>query len=413
MKVLVVHNQYRQRGGEDTAVDEETRMLQDGGVELRVIKVPNPPVESRSLAEGLHLVCNSTWSRESYRRIFGVCLEYRPDVAHVHNFWMALSPSVHKACHDAGAATVQTLHNYRLLCLNGLMLRDGKVCEDCLNRVPWRGVVRKCYRESAGASAAVAGMVTFHRVRNTWFHDIDIFLTPSEYSKSKLVLGRIPTDRIKVKPNVITNIAPPLAPPSRSDQVIYVGRLSMEKGVSILLSAWASIDPVTRGRLLIIGDGPDSSKLRSFAESLGLCEPEVVFTGAKPHGEVREVMSQCRILILPSISHETFGNSVVEAFCAGRPVVVSDSGALADIVENGRTGYKVPPGDPEALAERMIALLNNDTLADDLGLQARTKYLSDYGIEQNFNTLMEAYRQAIDHNSPLETAKQRIFEIVW
>jgi glycosyltransferase involved in cell wall biosynthesis len=399
VKVLIVHNQYRQNGGEDTAVDEETKMLRDRGVELRVIKVSNPPIGSRPLVEKLHLVYSTTWSSESYRKILGICREYRPDVAHVHNFWMVLSPSVHKACHDAGVATVQTLHNYRLLCLNGLMLRDGKICEDCLGRVPWRGVSRKCYRESAAASAAVASMIMFHRVRNTWFHDVDIFLTPSDYLKSKLASGKIPADRIKVKPNVISETAPPRLPPSHSDLVMYVGRLSAEKGVNILLSAWANIDLASRGRLLIIGEGPDSFKLRSFAESLGLREPEVMFTGAKPHDEVREIMLKCRMLILPSISHETFGNSVVEAFCAGRPVIVSDLGALADIVESGRTGYKVPPGNPEALADRITALLNNDTLVDNLGLQARTTYLSEYSVERNFNTLMDVYRQAIGRNS--------------
>jgi len=412
MRVLVFHNQYNQAGGEDTAVDEESRMLRQHGVDVLVDKTLNPPVQPFPLYKQLDTAYNATWSRESYRRVFELCIGYRPDVAHVHNFWLALSPSVHKACHDAGVPTVQTLHNYRLLCLNALMLREGRTCQDCLNKVPWRGVLRRCYRGSIGASAAVAGMVTFHRIRNTWFRDVDAFVTPSNYARSRLVLGKVPADRITVKPNVVADRIQSTMRPSLFHTVVYVGRLSTEKGLQVLLSAWAKAVPRPTERLLIVGDGPDSAGLRSFAEISGLHPPSVVFAGSKPHDEVRTLVSQSRFLVLPSLCAETFGYAVVEAFGEGRPAVVSDCGALADIVENGRTGYKVRPADASQLAKCISTLLNNDTLVDQLGEEARAKYLLDYSTEQNYRVLIEIYRSAMKRYNRVVTSESGISAVI-
>jgi glycosyltransferase involved in cell wall biosynthesis len=408
MRVLVLHNTYTQAGGEDSAVDEEIHMLRERILDVSVIRVINRPDTALTVRQRVTLGYSSIWSQESYSRVLSACHKYRPDVAHVHNFWTTLSPSIHKACHDAGVATVQTLHNYRLLCVNAMMFRDGKVCEDCLNKVPWRGVVRRCYRGSIGASTAVATMVTVHRIRGTWEQDVDLLLTPSEHARARLLSGYIPADRILVKPNVIEDVGECSARPSEFSRAIYIGRLSKEKGLRILLSAWAEAGFARKGKLLIVGDGPEAASLRSFARSRGLCEPQVAFAGAKSRSEARALLAESRMLVLPSLSEETFGNCVIEAFSAGKAAVVSDSGALGELVENGRTGYKVCPGDSKALANAIGPLLTDNALADTLGRQARERYLSRYTTEQNYRTLMKAYRAAMERRA---SAEKRLTQI--
>ena len=201
MRVLVLHNSYNVAGGEEVAVEQEIRMLRDQGNQVALYAVSNPAIHPRPLLEQLALARTALWSKDSYYKVFEMCRDFEPDIAHVHNFWMTLTPSVHKACHDAGVPTVQTLHNYRLVCLNAVMLRNGRMCQDCVGALPWRGVVRRCYRGSASGSATVAGMVTYHRIRDTWAQDVDAFIAPSSYAASLLAAGRVPPDRTIVKPN--------------------------------------------------------------------------------------------------------------------------------------------------------------------------------------------------------------------
>src|SRR5208283_3273229 len=167
MRVLVLHNRYRYRGGEDRVVAAETAMLRDHGVDVVVHEVDN----SGGLVQ---LARGSAWSSDSFQKIERLCRELEPDIAHVHNFWATLSPSIHAACHAACVPTVQTLHNYRLLCVNALFHRDGTVCTDCLGKIPWRGVMHRCYHDSAAASALVGHMIATNRRRDTW-SEVDAF----------------------------------------------------------------------------------------------------------------------------------------------------------------------------------------------------------------------------------------------
>src|SRR5690349_3833939 len=180
MRVLLLHNRYRQHGGEDAVVKSEARLLRQMGVEVLESTFTNDVDGEHSFRGTFELRLRSSWSGDSYRRIKRLCDDFHPDIAHIHNFWMEMSPSAHRACRDCGAATVQTLHNFRLLCSNALLKRKGSVCEDCLGKLPWRGVVRRCYRDSLLASLAVSRMIVANRVRRTWNRDVDAFIALSE-----------------------------------------------------------------------------------------------------------------------------------------------------------------------------------------------------------------------------------------
>jgi len=401
MKVLMFHNRYRQLGGEDLSTEQETEALRSQGVEVIRADFDNElPAEGASSLgaplDTLRIGWQSAWSPRSHDQARDLCEQHRPDVAHVQNFWMRLTPSVHAGCHAAGVPTVQALRNYRLLCANALLLRDGRPCEDCIGKVPWRGVVRRCYRDSCLASVAVTRMIVENRWRKTWETQVDAFLTLSEHARSRFMRAGFPRDRVFVKPNCVPAPREMPGPASASNQILYLGRLSKEKGVDVLLRAWKDAGLGHHGRLMIAGDGDERPALEAAASTVGLRPPEVVFCGRRPAAEIPSLIQAARAVVLPSLAYETFGRPVVEAFASGRPAVVSNLGAPAEIVEHGRTGLHFASGDAVSLGAALTKVLTGPGLADELGEQARRRYLSDYTPERNFDALMRTYRFAIE-----------------
>ena len=329
MKVLLLHNRYRQPGGEDRVAAAEASLLRRHGIRVIEPHFENAIAARGRLRKTFELAAQSAWSAGSYQKVRKLCELHRPDVAHVHNFWLRMSPSVHAACRDAGVPTVQSLHNYRIVCVNALLLRNGTVCEACVGKVPWRGAVRRCYRGSFWASAAAAGMIVANRVCGTWTHQATAFVAPSTHSRGKLLAAGLPRARIFVKPNSVDDPSESPSAPSTSDSAVFLGRLSPEKGVDVLLRAWARSKLGVYRRLVIAGDGPERAGLEQLAASLGLRSPAVAFTGLLAPKAAQRFLRNSRVLIAPSIAYETFGLAVIEAFSHGRPVIASRLGALA------------------------------------------------------------------------------------
>jgi glycosyltransferase involved in cell wall biosynthesis len=373
MRVLVLHNRYRQPGGEDRVVASEVEMLRSYGIEVEIFEADNN-------ANAFLLLGAAAWSGEMYEKVRAACRKFRPDVAHLHNFWMALTPAAIGACRSAGVPVVQSLHNFRLLCANALFLRDGKTCTDCLGKTPWRGIVHRCYNNSAVASAAVVNMIESNRRRDTW-SGVDAFITPTWHARSLFVAAGFDAKRICVKPNFVEDPGPAVAPPSSSQTIVYAGRLSAEKGLRALISAWHQ---VSSGELVIIGDGPGRKTLTA---------PRVTLTGARDNAAVIRAIQDSRALVLPSLCFETFGNAIAEAYACGRPVIVSDIGALGEIVHHRRTGLKFQPGHVAQLSACLTEILNDAALADRLGENARSEYLACYTPRRNFQWLMEVYER--------------------
>lgn len=398
MRVLILHNRYRQPGGEDTAARSEAAMLRDHGVDVFEHQVDNETDDERSSLLGdVALLARSTWSQNSYASVRRICREFRPSIVHVHNFWMRLTPSVHAAAHSAGAATVQSLHNYRLVCGNSFLLRDGKVCEDCVGTSPWRGVVRRCYHDSVIASAAVARLIAHNRRRGTWTRDVDAFITPSVSARTRLLHAGMPPERFFVKPNFTEDRGIAAGPPSHARRIVFAGRLSSEKGLPILLKAWARVKRVEGAQLIVAGDGPERPELEAYARDLGLLPSDLVFAGRLSSEDLTNQIKTARAVVLPSICLETFGSTIVEAFSCGRAAIVSDLGSPAELVRDGWNGYKVPPSDAVALAKSLETVLLNDTLADELGRNSRQDYLAGFTPQVNFRMLSGIYQFALEH----------------
>ena len=383
MRVLVLHNRYRQPGGEDEVARAEIHLLREHGVEVLAYEVDNDEFGPRTALD-------SAWSQRSYDEVLRTAREFRPDVAHVHNFWLKLTPAVHAACRAAGAATVQTLHNFRLLCVNALFLRDGQVCEDCLGRSPWRGVVRRCYRDSFVASAAVGRMIQVNRRRGTWERDVDACIVLSQAARARFQAAGFDPGKLFLKPNFCEDPGEPPAAPSGSGTVLCAGRLSEEKGIEFLIDAWRIGGLGRYGNLVIAGDGPLRADLERRAAGIA----GVRFLGRVDSSAMSDLYRGARAVALPSICFEQFPRAVVEAFAHGRPVVASDIGGLGELVTHDRSGRKFAPKDASMLARELEALLRDHALADRLGRAARAEYLDRYTAAANFARLMEIYAAA-------------------
>lgn len=321
------------------------------------------------------------YNRAARRRVADELARHRPDIVHVHNFFPLLSPSVYYACRAAGVPVVQTLHNYRLLCSNALFFRDGRPCEDCLGKtVPWPGVWHGCYRQSRAATVPVVAMLTAHRAFGTWRKAVDRYIVMTEFAREKFIAGGLPADRIVVKPHFVD---PAPAPgEGRGGYALYAGRLSQEKGVQTLLSAWKQIGSTLP--LKIVGDGP-------LATAQGGGE----WLGRRSREEVFELMREAAVLIFPSICYETFGIAIAEAFAAGTPVIASRLGSMASLVEHGRTGLHFEAGNADDLAKQVRWFLEHPVEAQQMRRAARAEFEAKYTAERNYRMLMEIYQAAI------------------
>ena len=378
-RVLVIHNSYQYRGGEDTVVESEVALLRLHGHLVETWLRSNDDVSSMS---SMSLVRDTLWSKRTERDLEArVCL-FRPDVIHVHNTFPLISPSLYWAAKRTNVPVVQTLHNFRLICLNALFMREGRVCEDCMGHLPWRGVARACYRGSHAASAVLAGTLTLHRGLGTYRNKVTRYIALNEFCRTKFIAGGLPAESIVVKPNFVDCTA--LKPSSRVG-FLFVGRLSIEKGIATLAAA---MELLPNTQLRVVGDGPEARFLDAV--------PRVLKLGFLPSEVVRQEMSASVALVVPSICYETFGLVVIEAFACGTPVIVSRIGALAELVCEGETGLLFEPGNPHDLAAKMAWALSNLEHMAEMGKKAHESYKKHYSGKRNHELLNRIYRDAID-----------------
>jgi len=380
LRVWVVHNAYQQRGGEDSVMEAEVSLLKAQGHEVATWVRHNDDVRGMSRAS---LAAQTLWSTDTTAKVDAFVREFRPDVIHVHNTLPLVSPAVFWAAHRAGVPIVQTLHNFRMMCPQGTFLRDGQVCEDCLGKsVPWPAVVHRCYRESAVQSGAVSAMLVLHRGLGTFQRKVTRFIALNQFCRDKFIEGGLPADRIDIKPNFVTSEAAPVTH-SRSGG-LYVGRLSVEKGVQTLIDAM-QLHP--GHGLQIVGTGPLLEDVQRAAGS--------ACVGGLPLAEVMGRLRHAAFLVLPSLWYECFPRVLVEAFSCGVPVIASRLGSLAEVIDDGRTGLLFEPGRADQLAERIRwAQANPDAMAA-MGRAAHAEYEAKYSPQHNHDQLVAIYRRAM------------------
>jgi glycosyltransferase involved in cell wall biosynthesis len=390
VKILVVHNGYRIPGGDQVVVDQECKLLRAGGHEVVVYQRSNKETETRTGLKQIVLLKQMLWAADVRGEVEDLLRREKPDVAHVHNTFIVISPSIYSAFREAGVPVVQSLHDYRLFCPAAFFYRDGQTCEECVDHGVWRGVRHACYRNSRSATAAVALTLGVHHTLGTWVNNIDQFIAMTQFAREKFIRAGLPPEKMSVKPNFIYADLPRTRN-GGADYAIYAGRLAPEKGVGILLQAWAAAQP--RIPLLIVGEGPSISDLESEAERLGLTQ--VTFTGRLPWQQTLEAMRAARFVLLPSVSYEGFPMTIVEAFACSKAVICTRLGSMPEIVQEGHTGLTFEPGDVPGFAEQISWAVEHTEKICEMGKAARLEYEGRYSPEHNYALLMEIYDRAM------------------
>lgn len=339
----------------------------------------------------LRLAAASIWDRASRRALEGLLEEARPDLAHLHNIYHQLSPSILAALRAAGVPTVMTLHDYKLACPTYTLFRDGRPCTECVGkRVPWGAGVHRCHRDSRAESWLVSIESTLHRTFDVYGRTVDRFVSPSRFLADVMVRHGIPAARVEVIPNAPRDAAAPHPPRARSERprVLYAGRLSREKGVDVLVEAARQVPDL---ELFVAGGGPLEDALRRSAEGA----PRVHFLGHLGPEALAQERARAWAVAVPSVWYENAPLTVLEAYAAGRPVLASDHGGLVEMVEPGVTGWRVPPGDPAAWASALARVARDPGAAADLGRQARERLEQRYTFEPFLDAHLALYRSLV------------------
>lgn len=384
MRILLVHNRYQQLGGEDTIFDTEASLLESYGHQVTCYTTHNDQIQEMN---SLALAKATLWNHQVYEDLRALIQQEKPHIAHFHNTFPLISPAAYYAAKHEGVAVVQTLHNFRLLCANGLFFRDGHVCESCLTKnTPIPGIINSCYRHSRTASTAAAMMVKFHALLGTWTKTVDVFIAYSHFAHKKFIEGGLPAKKIAFK----TNFLYPAPEPGTGTggYGLFVGRLAPEKGTQTLLSAWQQLG--AKIPLKILGDGPLAPQVATVAEKT----PGIEWLGRKPLSEVYELMGEAAFLIISSEWYETFGRVGIEALAKGTPLVVANIGALAELVIPKQNGLTFRPGDADDLVTQVQWLLDHPQELKQMRQFARADFEAKYTAADNYRRLREIYALA-------------------
>lgn len=381
MKVLIVHNRYRYRGGEDIVVEHERTLLEERGHTVINYIRHNDEIDIMSRRQKAALLWRTTYSPRTDRGISTLLDAERPDVVHVHNIVPLVTPAVYVACRRAAVPVVQTLHNYRLLCPVGSFFRDGHVCEECPTHGLQRATRHGCYRGSRIQTFAIARMLAKHRRAATWSTLVHRYICLTEFARAKHA-GIAPPDRFAVKPNFLPR--DPGSGDGEREGAIFLGRLDPIKGIAVLLRA-AAITPQVPIR--VAGDGP----LRDVVARA----PGVSYLGPLPSDAALHELRRACVAVLPSVCYEAFPLVLIEAFASGTPVLASRHGPMTELVAEGKTGFLIPPGNSDALGERLHWALTHPEAMREMGRNARAEFETKYTASANYRRLMAIYREAI------------------
>jgi glycosyltransferase involved in cell wall biosynthesis len=389
MKIVLVHNKYREAGGEDVVFESEKRLLERSGHEVFAYVRNNSELQNNSLVDGISIVSGMVWSAKSRSEFAATLDAVCPDIVHVHNTFMRISPSIYSACEERSIPVVQTLHNFRLLCPGGNFYRDGRICQECVDESLLRSIRHTCYRNSRAATASVALMLAFHRTLKTYERSIARFITLTNFAKQQFVAAGFPSEKFVVKPNFADE--DPRERTCKGEYALFIGRMMENKGPRVLLNAWKKL----RGHypLQIVGDGPDHENLKMEARESKLTG--VSFRGRIPREDVIEAIKGARCVIVPSVLYEGFPMCIVESFACGTPVVCSRLGGLAEIVQDHVNGLHFKPGDAEDLARTVEWAWNHPSQLERMGHAARRNYEIKYTADENYRQLMDIYEQAL------------------
>jgi len=377
-----------QFGGEDVAVEQESALLNSKGHTVKTLLFDNENMVG--FFQKLKAASQAIYNFSSARKIKKAITEFKPDIVHVHNLFFVASPSVLFISHRYKIPVVLTVHNYRLVCSNALLLRNNQVCELCVNKkLPISGIRYKCYRNSRVASALVTAVTGVHKLMNTWKNKVSTYIALNEFSRDRLLQSslELPASKMVTKPNFVFD--PGEGNTERDDFFLFIGRIVKEKGIEILLQAFAAMP---EKKLVVIGNGPEKSLLQDRF----LSSTNIQFTGHLDKNEVLAILKKSKACICPSLWYEGSPLTILEAFATGTPVIASRLGSMKETIKDGFNGLHFTAGDPEDLKSKVEMLIQMTRNNNALYKNARQTYLEKYHSDIHYNAIIKIYEQTIN-----------------
>lgn len=335
--------------------------------------------------QGLRTAGRMLYSFEAKRK-FGALLDATgTELVHVHNIYHQISPSILPEAKKRGIPVVMTAHDYKLVAPNYSLYHDGAICERTKPAKFWEAYRHRCIKGSAAASALDALEMSLHRRLGLWKDNVDRIIAPSRFVQALLEEYGIDKKKIVHVPHFIDASA--WTPTEGGEYALFVGRLSEEKGVESLIRAAAKRKDVP---VRIVGTGPEESRLKTLAKELGAAN--VAFVGFKTGDDLRKEYARARFVVVPSVWYEVFGLIVLEAYAAGKPVLASQIGGLAELVKDGETGIQSSAGDVDDLASKLGALWDAPNDCIELGRLARAWVQQEFTPDLHYDRILAVYR---------------------
>jgi len=386
MKVLLVHSAYQQFGGEDSVVKAETELLKSHGDEVYLYSRHNDEIKEFNAVQKALFFPQSVYSWKTSGELEKVVRQFKPDVAFIHNVYPLISPAAYHKLHALGVPTLQVLHNFRPFCPNGFYYTQGKICEACRDGNYLNAIGNRCYKDSYVLSGLYGLTLGLNRFAGM-VEKISGFICLTEFFRIKMREAGVDEAKLFVRPNFMA--APALdGEAGGNDYVVYMGRLSAEKGVWTLIRAFERLPRVA---LKILGSGPLEQELRDHVRDKKLANVE--FLGFKSGAEKWSILRNALCLVLPSEWYENFPVTVLEAFMAEKPVVASRMGGLPYIVEEGKSGLLFEAGQVDELAQKVQYLVEHPEDAARLGHCGRHLSETKYGPSEAYRNLMGIFAQ--------------------
>lgn len=395
MKILQVHNFYGSSApsGENQVFTAEGELLASRGHELHTFTRHSDEIRSQGVWGTMKGALATPWNPWMTWAVRRAIEHFKPDVVHVHNTFPLISPGIFHAIGHR-AARVLTLHNYRLFCPAAIPIRAGQVCTDCLDCHSVLPALRYgCYRGNRLATLPLAANVALHRHLGTWTKQVDAFIALTDFQRVRMIDAGLPADRVHIKPNFYPGnpiIVPWL---DRRQSVVFVGRLTAEKGVLALVRAWLMWGE-SAPELRIVGDGGMRAELEQLAATIPMVP--IRFLGQLDGAAAQDEIARARLLVLPSECFEGFPMVVRETFAFSTPAAVSNIGPLPSIVRQNENGVVFEPRNPQSLLQVVRAAWEKTGELEQLAMGARRSFEALYTEDANYRMLMTIYEQAME-----------------
>lgn len=386
MKILQVHNKYKKRGGEETVVEQERNILIEHGHEVIQYIRDSSSSDQMPKSELIKTMFSQRGSRKVAEELKRLIETERPDICHVHNVFPLITPSVYYACKELRVPVVQTVHNYKLLCTNSLLFRDGEVCEQCVGHSLYRSIKYKCYRDSYLATALTADALEYNRKKGTWKKLIDKYVCLTEFQREKLVDGGLPADKITIKPN-FTEVSEHVS--VYGEDILFIGRLDDSKGLQDLLFIVEEMPDV---KFTIIGASDDPEIFNPFEN--------VNYLGQVSREKVLSAIANCKAVIFPSKYYEGMPMVIIEAFSLHKSVIARDTGAMSSMIDHEVNGLKYSN---RGELESYVELISSDLpLAKRLGNGGYHSFLEKYSVHSAYTNLINLYETVLNGSSRIQ-----------